>query len=308
MDESQRSVPLSPVTGKKAAVLVDSISVSEVIEAYRELDIDVENSFQGQLDLPVYRCKDTGYRFFYPHSLAGKSDFYQKLQRKGGYYAEWRWEHEQSISALTHCNKIIEIGCGTGNFLKKLRDQHDKHVSGLEFNPNAIKVAKEQNLDVYDIRVEDFSRQHKAQFDAVCTFQVLEHVPDVRGFLNGACNLLKPNGILIVGVPNNNPYLFKFDKLHALNLPPHHMGLWDKSSLKLLANHFPLKLIEVRSEPLFDHGYFWEVYLKHLHAKHSPLFYVFNKMPWRVSQWLQLLAKKYVPGRNLFASYKKMVS
>jgi 2-polyprenyl-3-methyl-5-hydroxy-6-metoxy-1,4-benzoquinol methylase len=68
-------------------------------------------------------------------------------------------------------------------------------------------------------------------YDAVCLFQVLEHMHDISGFFKHVRAFIKPQGKLIISVPNNNPYLYVNDKLHTLNLPPHHMGLWTGSSL-----------------------------------------------------------------------------
>ena len=76
------------------------------------------------------------------------------------------------------------------------------------------------------------------RFSFICSFQVLEHVYEVYGFLNSAIALLKNKGKLIIAVPNNNPYFLKHDKYHTLNLPPHHMGIWDERSLKFIGKLF----------------------------------------------------------------------
>ncbi len=113
---------------------------------------------------------------------------------------------------------------------------------GLELNVEALRIARQRGLEVHGYRIERFAAENPAAFDAVCSSQILEHVPDVASFVKAACAALKPRGKLILGVPNNNPFLYKYDRLHALNLPPHHMGLSNQASLSRIAQVFPLDL------------------------------------------------------------------
>lgn len=297
--------PHSPVTGSGRVSLFDRVAVSDVIAAYRRIGIDVASMFGSLQSVDVFRCDDTGYRFYFPYELAAGAAFYAKLQSDDEYYARWRWEHGEALAMLTASQRILEIGTGTGNFLARLHSESGKHVSGLELNPRALGIAQTRGLNVLGQRIETFSDHHRSEFDAVCTFQVLEHVPDVRSFLDAVCSVLKPGGILIVGVPNNHPYPYKFDRLHALNLPPHHMGLWNRSALERVGDFFPLSPIMIREEPLQDVGYFWSVYLAHLQAKRAPLYQLLSRAPWRVTRLLQVLAKRWVRGLNILAVYRR---
>ena len=72
----------------------------------------------------------------------------------------------------------------------------------------------------------------------------------MHDFIKDSLLALKPNGKLIIGVPNNNPFLFVNDKYHTLNLPPHHAGLWNKKSLKSLEQIFNIELVSLQYEPL----------------------------------------------------------
>jgi hypothetical protein len=57
--------------------------------------------------------------------------------------------------------------------------------------------------------------------------------------------VLKKVGKLVIGVPNNEPYFQGYDKYCTLNLPPHHMGLWNKQVFEKAAPLFNLKLLQV---------------------------------------------------------------
>jgi 2-polyprenyl-3-methyl-5-hydroxy-6-metoxy-1,4-benzoquinol methylase len=109
---------------------------------------------------------------------------------------------------------------------------------------------KEKNINFFAQDLHEFAATTTERFDIVSAFQVLEHVSEPGKFISCATKLLKPNGKLIIGVPNSNPYLYKKDIYHTLNLPPHHMGLWDKEALKNLSDSFGLENIDVKIEPL----------------------------------------------------------
>jgi SAM-dependent methyltransferase len=60
--------------------------------------------------------------------------------------------------------------------------------------------------------------------------------------------VLKPGGLLIYGVPNDDGFLRFADA--PLNGPPHHMGLWTRRSLSALTSLFPIDVRSFDVEPL----------------------------------------------------------
>lgn len=79
-----------------------------------------------------------------------------------------------------------------------------------------------------------------------CTFQTLEHIFEVGSFFEALRRLLKTGGRLIVAVPNSEPYLERFNKYATFNTPPHHVGLWNRQSLKAeLHQHRPSERIKI---------------------------------------------------------------
>lgn len=67
--------------------------------------------------------------------------------------------------------------------------------------------------------------------------------------MESAIKVLKKEDKLFVGVLNNNSFL-GLREMDVLNMPPHHMGLWNEKSLRNLCNYFPMKLDEFLYEPL----------------------------------------------------------
>ena len=51
-------------------------------------------------------------------------------------------------------------------------------------------------------RYSAFAGDHHEQYDIVCAFQVVEHLPEIMPFVLAAMSCVKKDGILIVSVPN----------------------------------------------------------------------------------------------------------
>ncbi|MGX5819820.1 class I SAM-dependent methyltransferase [Chitinophaga lutea] len=290
---------LSPLTGRPAR-LSDSIDVQQIIQLYRDMGMDVAGYFAGMQQVHVYACPDTGFRFFHPASLAGNAAFYEDLQRIYPEYYPLKWEHRVAAQEVSPGNRVLDIGCGDGGFLRLVMDQvKDVQVHGLEFNAMAMKKARAKGIAVTSDRIETFAAERPASFDVVASFQVLEHVTDVTSFLQAAIACLKPGGKLIIGVPNNHPWLYGSDKLHTLNLPPHHMGLWSAGALSAIAPLFGLRLRDTRPEPLVNYYYYADYYIKTKGlASLRPILYPIVK---RIFKWTRSMRK----GQTILAVYEK---
>jgi 2-polyprenyl-3-methyl-5-hydroxy-6-metoxy-1,4-benzoquinol methylase len=96
---------------------------------------------------------------------------------------------------------VLDVGCGGGLFLGMLR-QRGFHVVGLDISSEAARMAwKQQSVPAVagDLAASPIAPGCCA---AVTMFHVLEHVPEPQHYLEDAHKLLRPNGRLIVQVPN----------------------------------------------------------------------------------------------------------
>jgi 2-polyprenyl-3-methyl-5-hydroxy-6-metoxy-1,4-benzoquinol methylase len=239
----------SPLAVKSDATHIRNVLSVDIVRAYnRQLGINVESVFEGIERISVYECQESGYRFYHPFNVAGDSSFYEKLQVHDWYYMQWKWEHEVCAGLIKDGSKVLEVGCGKGAFLDKI-SQNIAGLTCIGLEMNKSSVLTNSRFQIIDGTIEEFSGEHADEFDLVCSFQVLEHVPQVRSFLAAQVKCLKPGGRLVICVPNNDSFMGE-NEFSVLNLPPHHMGLWTERSLRSIGDVLGLKLINVEYEPL----------------------------------------------------------
>jgi len=240
----------SPLTGSTNIVLEKEIQCSFIIDGYRKhLDFDVTRYFHNLESIQIYRCLDTGFKFYYPFDMDGDSEFYQVLQKQSWYYMDWKWEHEVASTLIRPADKVLEIGCARGGFLERIKQKGIKCI-GLELNESALECSRARGLEVSNQSIEDHAKENQGQYDVVCSFQVVEHIVAIKEFMQASIDALKQGGKLIVSVPNNDSLIFKCNPDIVINMPPHHMGLWDMNSLIKIQRYFNLRIEAIHLEPL----------------------------------------------------------
>lgn len=247
MTSELKNPPTSPINGIGKVKIFDTISTRLIIDFYRRQEnLDVAEYFAGLDEIFILECEDTGYRFYYPFEVIGDEKFYRTLQMQKEsegleYDRNSAEDHKFAVEQIEQNTRLLEIGCGTGKFLELISDKTE-NVCGLELNARAAETATKKGFDVKNQLIQDFAEEQSASFDVVCAFQVLEHIAEVKSFLEACLKLLKPNGKLIFSVPNNEPYFQKFSKYEVLNLPPHHLGLWNLEAFRNLEKFFAVEL------------------------------------------------------------------
>jgi len=118
---------------------------------------------------------------------------------------------------LSGKEKILEVGCGRGFYLKTLIDVlSDLDITGIDLNKKYLSVAKKfiDNKKVKLINADATNLPFKNEtFDRIIATEILEHIPDDQKAISEMFRVLKPGGIAMITVPNKN-YPFFWDPLN----------------------------------------------------------------------------------------------
>ncbi|WP_317896964.1 class I SAM-dependent methyltransferase [Aurantibacillus circumpalustris] len=229
---------------------VESLNVQKIIKGYKDkYNIEVSYLFEKTNEVKIVKCSKTGFRFYYPLSVEGDNKFYIDLYSNNTkrLYQKVKWEFKQAASIIKNDSLLIDVGCGGGDFFDELAGKNCK-CYGLDKSDFAGDLLKSKGVEFSNESIEIFAEKNLEKFDYVTGFQILEHVKHPGKFISSMTKMLKKGGLLIIAVPNNEPYFLKYDKYHTLNLPPHHMGLWNKESLTNIAPHFGLRVKDFKYE------------------------------------------------------------
>lgn len=127
-------------------------------------------------------------------------------------------------------NKLLDVGCGNGEFLTLARAA-GWDVVGVDFDPSAVKVARSRGLDVRQGGV-DVLDPEKETFDGVTLSHLIEHVHDPLVVLRQCHALLKPGGWLWLETPNIESPGHQRYRSDWLSLdPPRHLVLFARDAL-----------------------------------------------------------------------------
>ena len=254
----------------------------------------------------MYKCESSGFRFYYPFDINGDALFYSKLQKYDWYYIPWKWEHEICKGMIRKGSKILEVGCGKGSFLKKIYQEKGAEITGLELNKEAIREGEKNGVPILDETIQNHALKNNEQYDMVCSFQVLEHISDVNSFIQAKLDCLKKNGKLVIAVPNNDSFI-KFDKTNLLNLPPHHMGLWNPCSVKALGKVFNIKLERIYLEPLQEVHFPWYFFtqISRIQGRNKFIGKIVEKLSLPVYKPFLQLTNRFIVGQTMLAVFEK---
>lgn len=155
----------------------------------------------------------------------------------------------QIITKDREPGSLLDIGCGTGRFMRFIRDNYGWKVCGVEVDEVASKIGRE--LHDLQIFTGDIDQIHfpDNSFDAVTLWDVLEHIPDPKDQLIEISRILKPEGILVLRLPNSDSWDAKlFGKNWAGYDSPRHFYVFNLSVLEKLLFQTGFSIVNVRTD------------------------------------------------------------
>ena len=142
--------------------------------------------------------------------------------------------------------RVLDVGCGTGDVVAFLAEQ-GFDAAGIELSPRAVQQAQQRGLDVRCISVDEASAEvaagNRKRYDAITLIHVLEHVADAPAMIRDCRNMLAPDGVLAVIVPNDFSALQRaaeqcVQKREWWVAIPDHVNYFDFESLARLLGGF----------------------------------------------------------------------
>jgi len=143
----------------------------------------------------------------------------------------------ETIKQESPGKKIIDIGCGYGNFFKFCQDRGFK-TSGFDPVQKAVDDARKKGIDAFQADIEDFKDVVKEKYHTAVMLNVLEHLRQPHKVLTDVRDyLLEDEGLLVIRVPN------EFNKLQIIANQEYNLGQWWVSAPQHI-NYFTINHLE----------------------------------------------------------------
>ena len=159
-------------------------------------------------------------------------------------------------SVVSKESKIVELGCGPGQFIKYLNDTGYAHAVGVEVDREACVLGQESGVDV---RCLDVSSDTLPPADVYLLYEVIEHVFEPGDMVKNIFENLQSGGRLIVTTPNadgadnvlvppEQPARF----MASAVFPPYHINAFSVKSLFHFALTIGFRVISIKTPGSLD--------------------------------------------------------
>jgi 2-polyprenyl-3-methyl-5-hydroxy-6-metoxy-1,4-benzoquinol methylase len=129
-----------------------------------------------------------------------------------------------SLTALPYRGegRLLDYGCGAGWYLERMR-RRGWNVTGMDFSPHAARRTAERFGIPVLVGTLPHPEVHDESFDVITMGCVLEHVHDPHAVIAAAARALRPDGWLVLVVPNLASWGFRLfgPDWWPLELPRH---------------------------------------------------------------------------------------
>lgn len=221
--------------------------------------IKLEGKVRDNDELEILKCKDCGLVFLSSFEHI-KPNFYEDAgMHKNSedidiekWIAETKEDDERRFDQykdLITDKIILDFGCGCGGFLK-LAKNLTKHAYGIELEKRLKPYFEKENLNVFN----DVSKISK-KVDYLFMFHVLEHIENPIPLLETFKSILKPDGKLVIEVPNSDDALLTLYKNKAFSEFTYwspHLYLYNEKTLEMLMYQADYKKVKIRQEQRYS--------------------------------------------------------
>jgi 2-polyprenyl-3-methyl-5-hydroxy-6-metoxy-1,4-benzoquinol methylase len=160
----------------------------------------------------------------------------------------------------TNEKTLLDIGCGTGYFLKKAKE-HSWKIAGMEPDTSARNLAEKNTNEKIATSISQVSNQ---RFEVITLWHVLEHIHQLDNTLTEIKKRQEQGNTLIIALPNHLSWDAKhYKSFWAAYDVPRHLYHFNKKSVQhlLLSNGYEL----IKTKPMW----FDSIYVSMLSEKYS---------------------------------------
>lgn len=220
--------------------------------------------FEGTV---IAKCRNCGVLKTFP---AKQNTSYNPVQSRAELYEDHSEKFRiifkplaDAVCRFKNSGRVLDVGCSSGILLEVLRER-GFDVYGVEPHSTAYNAARKKfgNNITYGT-AQTLLKQSSQQFDVVIYNHVLEHIPDPVTELSTAKKLLRPDGVLVIGVPNTENVIFMLRRKYWEPLMPNehvwHFGMSYMKSL-LAAQDFAIQKILFEDDPRRDYPVLKRIY------------------------------------------------
>jgi SAM-dependent methyltransferase len=181
----------------------------------------------------VYRCRECG-SLHSPRFALDYDGYYDESNLSVPDFVDHQLDRAvRDLQVYRKTNRLLDIGCGAGSFLKAAR-RGGWDAVGLEVSARAAAHVRTQGLEVFlgDLSGAPYPAEH---FDVITAIELIEHVENPLAMLEKVKRLLRPGGVLWGTTPNVQSFSSRVLGLGWSTVwPPEHLQLYSLSGVKRL--------------------------------------------------------------------------
>lgn len=229
-------------------------------------------------------------------------------------YSKSTFEYDEEVDNLKLCygrylnslsqydikkDALLEIGCGNGFFLDEAVKQGYNNVRGVEPSLDAVERANPQIRPLIVCNIMQAGLFNREQFDVICMFQVLDHIPDPKKLLDECFRVVKHRGLIFCISHNVEAISARILGARSPIVDIEHTYLYSPKTLSRLFSEAGFNILSI--------GYALNVYSPHYIARLLPLPKAIKESVLKILKtgWIRKL-RMTVPLGNIYLVAQKL--
>ncbi len=164
-------------------------------------------------------------------------------EKKPRYYS---WPRKEMLVYLpSGAKKVLDVGCGAGNFGAGLKEKFNCEVWGIDISEESVREAQSKLDKAFCGSVtEKLAEFPDGYFDAIYFNDVLEHLVDPYSLLRDIARKLSPTGVVIASIPNIRHFRTLYKLVVNKDWDYEESGILDRTHLRFFTKNSMLKMFK----------------------------------------------------------------